>query len=142
MTLNVQQLENCSTNTDACSSSEPIATQASNRPVLVPRADIYEDNGDIVVVADLPGVDESCVDITIEKNILTIKATSQWEVPQGLALSYAEFKHGDYQRRFALPNEIDRDGINASMKNGVLKLVLPKSTSEKVRKIEVKTSTP
>lgn len=111
---------------------------ASTRRTFVPRADIYETASDIVVMADLPGVDEKDIDITVEKNILTIKAPVQCEYPKGQSLTYAEYTIGDFLRKFALPNEIDREGISATMKNGVLKLVLPKSASAQLRKIQVK----
>jgi HSP20 family protein len=110
----------------------------STRRTFVPRADILETQSDIVVTADLPGVDEKDIDITVEKNILTIKASIQHEFPKGHSLTYAEYAVGDFLRKFTLPNEIDREGISATMKNGVLKLVLPKSASAQVRKIQVK----
>lgn len=110
----------------------------SSRRTFVPRADIFETSRDIVVMADLPGVDEKDIDITVEKNILTIKATVQPEMPSGHSLTYAEYPVGDFLRKFTLPNEIDREGIAATMKNGVLRLVLPKSSSAQVRKIQVK----
>jgi HSP20 family protein len=132
---NLQTVENCNLQTQVCEA--PADNMNGNRPVLVPKADIFETAANIVVLTDLPGVDQSSVDITVEKNILTIKGSSQLEVPAGMSLSYAEFKVGDYQRRFALPNEVDKDGIAASMKNGVLKLVLPKSAGAKLRKITV-----
>jgi HSP20 family protein len=134
----MQPVENCSMQTQLCSPTDSLPAETRNRALLVPRADIFETAKDIVVLADLPGVDESSVDITVEKNILTIKGQCQIEPPSGLSLSYSEFKLGDYQRRFALPNEIDKDGISASMKNGVLKLVMPKSAAAQLRKITVK----
>lgn len=110
----------------------------STRRTFVPRADVYETATDIIVYADLPGVEEGDVDITVEKNILTIKATTQHEAPAGHTLGYAEYAVGDFLRKFTLSNEINRDGIAATLRNGVLKLVLPKSTSAQVRKISVK----
>jgi HSP20 family protein len=110
----------------------------SNRRTFVPRADIYETANDIVVMADLPGADEQDIDITVEKNILTIKAVVQHEKPADHSLTYAEYAVGDFLRKFALPNEINREGISATMKNGVLRLVLPKSATAQVRKIAVK----
>jgi HSP20 family molecular chaperone IbpA len=114
------------------------AESTSSRRTFVPRADIFETPRDIVVLADLPGVDERDIDITVEKNILTIRANVQPELPHAHSLTYAEYTVGDFLRKFALPNEIDREGIAATMKNGVLRLVLPKSSSAQVRKIQVK----
>ncbi len=114
------------------------AESTSTRRTFVPRADIYETTKDIMVVADLPGVDENDIDITVEKNILTIKATVEQEFPKGHSLNYAEYSIGDFLRKFTLPNEIDREGISATMNNGVLRLVLPKSANAQIRKIQIK----
>jgi HSP20 family protein len=108
------------------------------RRTFVPRTDVYESANEIIVMADLPGADLKDVDITIEKNILAIKATVQNEVPDGHTLTYSEHAVGDYERKFSLPSEIDRENISATMKNGVLKLVLPKNATAQLRKIEVK----
>jgi len=105
---------------------------------FVPRADIYETAETIVLLADMPGVDEKSVDITLEKNVLTIDAAVEPEVPQGYRLAYAEYTTGNYHRVFTLSDEIDREGIEAAVKNGVLKLTLPKSQKAKARKISVR----
>ncbi len=106
--------------------------------VFIPRSDIYELDDQIVIVADLPGADEKSVDITLEKNILTINALVDPVVPQGYTLAYGEYETGDYQRSFRLSNEIDRENIQASLKDGVLRLYLPKAKEAQLRKISVK----
>lgn len=105
---------------------------------FIPRADIYELEDQIVIVADVPGVDEKAIDITLEKNILTINALIEPVIPQGYALRFAEYEVGDYQRSFRLSNEIDRENIQASVKDGVLRLYLPKAQEALARKISVK----
>lgn len=107
------------------------------RKAFSPRADIYETADAIIVLADMPGVDEKTVDITLEKNILTINGFVEWEPPKGHALTYAEYEVGDYQRVFTLADAVDRDAIQATMKNGVLRLTLPKSRAAKTKKINV-----
>lgn len=109
-------------------------------PVYVPRADIFETEDQVTVIADMPGVDENSVDILLEKNTLTIRGLVEPEKHEGYTLSYAEYGVGDYERSFVLSNEIDRDKIEASMKNGVLRLILPKVEEVKTRKIQVKSS--
>ena len=109
-------------------------------PVYVPRADIFESEDKVVVIADMPGVDESSVDIVLEKNTLTIRGFVEAESHEGYTLSYAEYGVGDYERSFVLSNEIDQDKIAASMKNGVLHLMLPKVDEVKTRRIQVKAS--
>jgi HSP20 family molecular chaperone IbpA len=107
---------------------------------FVPRADIYETEDKIVVVTDMPGVSAESLDITLEKNVLTINGYVEPEVPEGYSLAWAEYRIGDYQRSFRLSDEIDREQIEATIKNGVLILDLPKSAAAKTRKISVKTA--
>lgn len=114
-----------------------LAERRPHRALFMPRADVYESENSIVLYADLPGADEKTLDITVEKNILTIKAEVDFDVPDGHSLTYSEYAVGNFERKFTLPNEIDRDGITASMKNGVLKLVLPKSANSRMKKITV-----
>jgi len=108
-------------------------------PVYIPRADIFETEKQVTIIADMPGVSESSVDITLEKNTLTIRGFVEPENHPDYTLSYAEYGIGDYERSFVLSNEIAQDRIEASVRNGVLRLVLPKQEEAKARKIQVKT---
>jgi len=90
-------------------------------------------------MADMPGVPIESVDINLEGEQLTIRGA----VPQSDGVGrilLREYAVGDYYRQFTLSNDIDREKIQASMKDGVLKLVLPKAEAAKPRKIEVKSS--
>jgi HSP20 family protein len=107
---------------------------------FVPRADIYEAEDRIIVVTDMPGVSAESLDVMLEKNILTISGYVEPEVPEGYSLAWAEYQIGDYQRSFRISDEIDCDQIEATIKNGVLHLDLPKSTAARSRKISVKTA--
>lgn len=114
------------------------AEQTRPQKLYTPATDIYETQEQLIVLADMPGVKQDGVDITLEQNILTIYGhVDQPEFP-GYSLTYAEYGMGSYRRVFALSNEIDREGIQASVKNGVLKLILPKSKRAMPRKISVK----
>jgi HSP20 family protein len=108
------------------------------RRVYVPSVDIIEGKDETTVIADISGVDESSVDITLEKNILEIYGKVDPDIPQEMSLVISEYGIGDYHRRFTLSDEIDRDRIQATVKNGVLKLLLPRAEKAKTRKIEVK----
>lgn len=103
----------------------------------IPRADIYETDHELVIVADMPGVDETSLDITVEKNILSIRGYVESLAPENYSLAYAEYEMGDYERNFTLSNEIDKDNIAAKIKNGVLHVYLPKAGPAKARKITV-----
>jgi HSP20 family protein len=102
-----------------------------------PDVDIIERKDHILVLADMPGIDEKSIDITLEKNILSIYGQVEADIPENMRLGYAEYGVGDYQRVFTLSGEIDREHIEAKVKDGVLKLILPKSEAMKTRKIEV-----
>ncbi len=109
-----------------------------DRQVYIPRADIYETENAIIVMADVPGADESSLDITLEKNVLTIFASVQPEQPEGYSLIYQEYGVGDYERSFILSNQVDRAKIEATVKGGVLRLELPKAAEAQARKISVR----
>ena len=109
-----------------------------SRRSFVPRADIYETENEIIVLTDIPGANEETVDITLEKNILSITAYVDAAIPGGFDIAYAEYEEGDYQRSFRLSDEIDRDKIEAVVNEGVLRLRLPKTQGAKTKKIAVK----
>jgi HSP20 family molecular chaperone IbpA len=116
----------------------PGAERTRDRVAFVPRSDIYETNEGITVVADMPGVDENSVDITLENNVLSINGFVESAEPEGHSLAYAEYRVGDYQRAFTISDQIDRDGIEATVKDGVLRLYLPKVTEARKRTIAIK----
>jgi HSP20 family protein len=118
--------------------AEAGAERTRDRLAFVPRADIYETEEAIVVVADLPGVDETSVDVTLEDNVLTINGDVETYEPEGYGLSISEYRVGDYVRAFTLSDQIDREGIEASVKDGVLRLHLPKVTEARRHKIAIK----
>jgi HSP20 family molecular chaperone IbpA len=117
--------------------AETGAERTRDRLAFVPRADIYETEEAITVVADMPGVDETSLDITLENNVLSIDGYVESFRPEGYSLTYAEYRVGDYQRAFTLSDQIDRDGIEAVVKDGVLRLHLPKITEARKRKIAI-----
>ncbi|RMH98912.1 MAG: Hsp20/alpha crystallin family protein [Calditrichaeota bacterium] len=109
-----------------------------NTRVFLPPVDIYETHDDIVLLADMPGVNKDAIDITLEQNVLTIRAKAEPQVPEGYELAYAEYEVGDYERSFTLDETVDQERIEASYQNGVLQLRLPKAEPAKPKKIEVK----
>ena len=105
---------------------------------FIPRVDVFENEEAVFVTVDMPGVSEQAVDLTLEKNILTITGQIDDVLPESFDISYREYRSGDYRRSFALSDEIDRENIEAVMKNGVLRLTLNKVEEAKARKIEVR----
>jgi len=108
------------------------------RRTYVPATDIHEREDALVLLVDMPGVDEKNVDIELEGGTLTISGRAEPDTVEGFRRALAEYELGDYQRNFQLSDEVNRDGIEASVRDGVLTLVLPKSEKTKPRQIEVK----
>lgn len=106
--------------------------------VFVPAVDIYETEKEIVLLADMPGVDEKSIDIILEKNVLSIKGSVEAITPKDYTLVYSEYEVGDFERSFTVDTEsVDRDKIKATYKNGVLSLHLPKAEPAQPKKISV-----
>ncbi len=118
--------------------AESDAERTRARKAFVPRSDIFETEDGITVLADVPGVDSKSVDITLEKDVLTINGYVEPIEHEGYSLAFAEYEDGDFVRRFSLSNKIDQEKIEASVKDGVLRLYLPKIGPAKARKISVK----
>ncbi|MFC1849702.1 Hsp20/alpha crystallin family protein [candidate division CSSED10-310 bacterium] len=105
---------------------------------FVPYTDIIENENGLTLLMDIPGVVEEDVDINLEDTILTITARVAEEKYEGYRPLYSEYNIGDFQRSFRLIEDFDADKVEASLKNGVLTLVLPKSEKLKPRKIKIK----
>lgn len=125
--------EGCGCGCSAADSGEKVekvesVANSADRRAYVPSVDIMDAKGETVLVMDLPGAADGDVDISIEKNVLSIKAQQADMEFEGMKLAYSEYGIGDYQRSFVLSDEVDRDNISAVMKDGVLTLKLPKSS--------------
>ena len=112
----------------------------THRPVFFSPANIYETRDSIVVLAEMPGVGPEGVDITLERGVLTIRGRNAANEHTGYQRVYNEYAEGDYERVFTLSENIDRERIEATFKDGVLHLVLPTAETAKPRKIELKAS--
>ncbi|MBD3226286.1 MAG: Hsp20 family protein [Caldithrix sp.] len=116
-----------------------VAERTRSGKVFIPAVDIFETNEAIFLIADMPGVDEKSININLEKNVLTIEGKVQHYEPEKMELAYAEYNVGDYQRSFNLSDSIDQDKIDATIKDGVLSVKLPKAEPAKPKTISVKT---
>jgi len=108
-----------------------------NVKTFVPRVDIYETREALFLIADMPGVDDKTVDVEMEKNILTISGRVDDGKVKDHTLVFSEYEVGDYERTFTLSDEIDREKIKATVKQGVLRLELPKAEKVKPKKIAI-----
>jgi HSP20 family protein len=103
-----------------------------------PRVDIVEQDGGYELVADLPGLKKEDIKIEIEDNMLTLKGEKKLEdEKKDKNYRLSERYYGEFARTFALPENVDRDGIVAEFKDGVLKLEIPKTEKAKPKQIEV-----
>lgn len=103
-----------------------------------PAVDIREDARGFVILADLPGIDPSEVEVWMDKGILSIKGERKTdEVGEGARSSRVERRTGRFHRRFALPDSADADGITAHGRHGVLEISIPKRPETTPRRIQV-----
>lgn len=105
---------------------------------FTPIVDIFERDDTTVIMADMPGVAPEDVDVTLERRILTLHGKVKPYAPEGYRALTSEYRVGDYIRSFTLSDEIDQAKINATFKNGVLRLELPRSPEAQPKKISVK----
>ncbi len=104
-----------------------------------PLIDIHEGADGLTLEADLPGAREDRLTIQLEDNVLTLVAQADQELPEGARVLHQEYRVGTFRRSFILSDEVDRNAIAAELKNGVLRLTLPKAERAKTRRIEVRT---
>lgn len=114
-----------------------VTEKIRNVKTFLPRVDIYETKDALYLIADMPGVDEKTVDVELEKNILTISGRAEDGKVKDYNLVFSEYEVGDYERTFTLSDEIDRDKIKATVRQGVLRLELPKAEKVKPKKIMI-----
>ena len=106
-------------------------------PVFRPDIDILERPDGFVIYADLPGVDDASVDVRLERGLLTLDARLASQPEPGWSPIHTEYRLGSYHREFRISEDIDADGVSATMRNGVLELLLPKSAERQPRAIPV-----
>jgi HSP20 family protein len=119
---------------------EPGARPAAERdqPFTVPPVDVFEDDHGITLLADLPGVSRDRLNVRVDGDTLWFEATALTAVPEGLELIYGEAEYPTYRRQFTLSRELDGNRIEANLKDGVLKLTVPKNEEAKPGRIEVR----
>jgi HSP20 family protein len=110
---------------------------------IVPRTEMYEEKGNLVIKTEMPGINKEDVDISLEGDILTLKAEKKEEEVTEEADYYAhEVRYGNYSRSMRLPFRVNNEKIEATLENGVLEVKLPKAEEAKPKKIEVKSQLP
>ncbi|NHZ33907.1 Hsp20/alpha crystallin family protein [Massilia sp. CCM 8692] len=111
---------------------------AARTGILIPPVDVIEDANGITLLADMPGVSKDKLDLRLETNSLTINGAVSLDVPEGMESRYAEVKHQQYQRTFALSKELDGEQASAELTHGVLKIRIPKTAHAQPRRVQIK----
>ncbi len=105
----------------------------------MPTVDLYEDRDQLVVKAELPGMRKEDIDISLHGDVLTLSGERKEEKTTGEAQTYrAERFLGKFQRTFTLPSTVDTNKVQASYKDGILTVTLPKAEEAKPKQIEVR----
>ncbi len=115
--------------------TQPVRVER-DRDFIIPPANISANDNEYLVEVEMPGVDKSGLEITVEGNELTITGRRKEDTPQG-ELYYCECPQADFRRVFELGPDVDTGKVNAQLNQGVLRLRLPKSEKAKPRKIQI-----
>ncbi len=115
------------------SSHEPVV----DRPVVRPAVDIYENQDELLLIVDLPGVRSDAISVDLDKETLTIQAKRADAVPEHGRVVYGEAASWDYKRVFTVPEAVDAERIRADFKHGVLEVHLPRHERTKPRRINI-----
>jgi len=104
-----------------------------------PAVDVFERNGDLVVKAEIPGVDAKELDVTVEDNVLRLRGERKHDTETEEQGYYRHERfHGTFERAIPLPKEVETESIGATYTDGILEVVLPKAAETHSRRIEVK----
>ena len=107
-------------------------------PTFMPEVDIIEKADAIVILADMPGVTRDKLDMTLEEGVLSINATVDEAEEEGMSLDRRDYESGSYHRCFTVGEGMDPEGVEATIKDGVLRVTIPKTPKYKPRRIEIR----
>src|SRR5207253_9585327 len=118
--------------------SPAFADEGIGRGAWSPNVDIYENKDQIILEAELPGMNRDDFDLTVENNVITLRGERHFE-KKDEADNYhrVERSYGSFTRSFTLPQTVSADGAAAEYRNGVLRVTLPKREETKARRIEI-----
>jgi HSP20 family protein len=119
--------------------SSEVQKQQESEIVLRAPVDIYENAEGITLLADMPGVNKDSLNLQVDKDSLIVEGEARIDMPEGMEALYADVRSTRYQRSFALSGELETDRIEASLKDGVLRVHIPKRAEARPRKIEIHT---
>ncbi len=112
---------------------------ASTESAWAPAVDIFEKGDDLVIRAEVPGIERDAIDVKVENNTLILSGERQRETEDKETQSYRrERSYGSFVRSFTLPKTVDASRITATYKDGVLDITIPKAEEAKPRRVEIK----
>jgi HSP20 family protein len=118
--------------------ARPYGDESFARGVWAPNVDIFENKDEIVLEAELPGMNREDFELTVENNVLTLRGERQFERKnEGENFHRVERSYGTFTRSFTLPQTISPDGVTAEYQNGLLRVVMKKREEVKARRIEI-----
>jgi len=116
-----------------------LAQSLSQSPVAAMPMDAYRHGDEFVINLDLPGVDPASVDVTVERNVLTVSAERSWEPQEGDQVIASERPQGSFSRQLFLGESLDAERIGARYEHGVLTVTVPVAEKVKPRRVEIDT---
>lgn len=140
--VNQQQGVSADDRSQAAPSTQTGSRNSGNEDTrsMLPRVDVLEDAAGITLLADMPGVPKEKLDLKVDGDTLLIEGTVSAPAPQQMEAVYVEVRVPRFRRAFTLSRELDPARIEASLKDGVLKLHIPKQEHARPRRIEVSVS--
>ena len=112
------------------------ANQAE-RVEVMPCTAVRQEKEGFLLVAEVPGVNDKSLNVTVENGVLTITANNNVTTPEGYRRAWREISPVTYKARFELPDRVDADGVKAVLKNGLLRVTMPLNEAQKPRKIAI-----
>ncbi len=123
--------------TDNTAMTKPDQAPKVPQQALVPPVDIVENDAGITLLADMPGVSKERLNIRVDGENLTIEGSAEVQVPEQIELLHSEMRTPFFRRTFTLSRELDSARIEASLRDGVLRMHIPKAEEARPRRIEV-----
>jgi len=117
--------------------AETARQQEQQQRYVVPPVDVFENESSITLLADLPGVPRDQLQVRVDGDTLVLEATAVASGPQDMELVYGEAQCPAYRRQFTLSRELDAGRIEAQLRDGVLRLTIPKAEEARPRRIQV-----
>jgi HSP20 family molecular chaperone IbpA len=115
----------------------PAAAQQPQQRFVVPAVDVFETDSEITLLADLPGVTRDQLQVRVDGENLVLEAVASTAGPENLEIVYGELQCPAYRRQFTLSRELDTQRVGAQLRDGVLRLTIPKTEEARPRRIQV-----